>query len=137
MNKTKLGNWNEKVRKENKKLILNFIEHLKASGLSSRIIKNHKSNLELLNDYLGDFNQTEFVDADSYEIGCFIEWCIDKWMFNTVNEFILFLSSIKQFYNFLQQKGLTKNTNKINEICKDKDKWAKKFNMHKKLLGNY
>lgn len=126
----------EEAYQKNEKLILEFVEHMKSSGLNIRAIRTHKSNIELLNDYLGDFNQTEFVDADPYDVGCFIRWCVDKWMFNTVNSLVLSLSSIKQFYDFLQQKGLMKDAEKIDELCSDRDRWAKEFNKHEKLLGD-
>src|SRR3989344_840307 len=109
---------------------------MKSSGVNNKTIRAHKSNIELLNDYLGDSDQAEFVDADRYEAECFIRWCIDKWMFNTVNSFVLSLSSIKQFYDFLQQNGLIKDAEKIGELCSDRDKWAKEFSKHDRLLGD-
>ena len=126
----------EEAYQKNEKLILKFIEHMKSSGLNIKTIKTHTSNIELLNDYLGDSDQAEFVDADHYEIECFIRWCIDKWMFNTVNSLVLSLSSIKQFYDFLQQNGLIKDAEKIGELCSDRDKWAKEFSKHDRLLGD-
>ncbi len=126
----------EEVYQKNEKIMLEFIENLKSNGLGSRTIRIHKSNIELLNNYLGN-DEKEFADADAYEIESFIRWCIDKWMFNTVSEFISSLSSIKEIYQYVQQKGMIKDIKKIIEICQDKDNWAKKFNKHEKLLGDY
>lgn len=126
----------EEAYQKNEKVIIGFIEYLKSNGFGSRTIRLHKSNIELLNDYLGN-DETEFADVDAYEIGSFIRWCIDKWMFNTLSEFISSLSSIKQLYQYLQQNGMIKDIDEIMKVCMDKDNWAKKFNKHENLLGDY
>lgn len=127
----------EKIQKENKQLIAKFVDYLKSKGLGDRTIRNHNSNLELLNDYLSGYNETKLEEAEPYDIMSFLIWCIDKWMFNTISGLVAAISSIRIFYEYLQEKGIKKDIKEIIEICSDKDRYVKEFNKHEKLLGDY
>lgn len=126
----------EKIQQENKLLIKEFEKHLK--GLSKRTIRNHVYNIELfLNDYLAGYDGIRPQEVDTYDVESFMRWCIDKWMFNTASGLVSALTSIKIFYQYLQQRGIKKNIIEIVEICGNKDYYVKKFNQHEKLLRNY
>ncbi|MDI6737269.1 MAG: hypothetical protein QME12_02010 [Nanoarchaeota archaeon] len=122
---------------ENEKLLKLFEAHLLKTGLSGKAVREHKSNIELLiNDYLAA-NRVSPEKANKYDIADFLDWCIDKWVFNRVSGLILTLASIKLFFEYLKGKGIAKNISGILEICAQSSYYAAKFSKHEKLLEGY
>lgn len=122
---------------ENEKLLKLFEAHLLKKEESRKAVRKHMSNIELLiNDYLA-VNRTSPEKADKYDIADFLDWCIDKWVFNRVSGLILALASIKLFYEYLKGKGIAKNISGILEICAQGSYYASKFSKHEKLLEGY
>lgn len=128
----------EYLLEENERLLKLFKAHLLKSGMGERTIREHISNIELLiNEYLAGYDRISPEKADKYYIDGFLNWCIDKWIFNRVSGLVLALASIKLFYEYLKGKGIVKNIGGILEICAQSGYYAAKFNKHENLLEEY
>ena len=128
----------EEIQKENEKIIKKFEAYLAKKGTSKKEIAKHLENTRLLiNDYLASDWEVEPAQADSFHIQEFLDWCIDKWIFNTPTGLALALSSIRMFYSYLNENNNAKHANKILHICENKDRYLKEFNDHERLLGEY
>ena len=128
----------EEIQNENEKIIKKFEAYLTEKGTSKKIIVKHVNNVNLLtNDYLAMDWEVNPIEAEAYLIRLFLDWCIDKWIFNTSSGLASALSSIKIFYGYLNENNKIKEINKILRICENKDYYIKEFNSHERLLGEY
>lgn len=128
----------EEIQKENEKIIKKFEAYLAKKGTSKKEIAKHLENTRLLiNDYLASDWEVEPAQADSFHIQEFLDWCIDKWIFNTSLGLASALNSIKIFYIYLNENNKIKKINKILCICENKDYYIKEFNSHERLLEEY
>ncbi len=95
------------IRKENKKLILDFGNWLAAKNLSSKTIKNHTSNVEFyLNEFLLYEDAVEAKDGTG-EIGMYLGyWFIKKAMWSNIAAIKENAASLKKFYQFMCERGL-------------------------------
>ena len=125
----------EKIEKEIEILISEFEKYLINKDLSTRIINKHKSNLELLNDFLSGYDEIKLEDATRYGIESFMEWAIHKWMFNTASGVVSVLSSIKLFFSYLQEKNPNRDFKEIIALYQNKDEYVKKYIKHERLLN--
>ena len=126
----------EEIQKENTKLLGQFEEYLVQKNLSKKIIKRHINDVELyINDYLAIDEEATPQEVDGYTLKTFFRWCIDKWIFNTVSEFLSAIFSIYLFYECLNENKPIHHIVEIRKVCAKKDYYAKTFKSHEKLLG--
>ena len=95
------------IRETNKVLISDFEAWLKSSGLSTKTIENHLSNIDFyVNDYLLYEDATEAKDGVG-AAGMFLGyWFIKKAMWASQSTIKGNAASLKKFYAFVYQKGL-------------------------------
>ena len=95
------------IREANKLLISYFEAWLKSSGLSTKTIENHLSNIDFyVNDYLLYEDATEAKDGVG-AAGMFLGyWFIKKAMWASQSTIKGNAASLKKFYAFVYQKGL-------------------------------
>ena len=94
----------EIIQEENKEIISKFSKYLTKKYGNPRTIKKHLDNIHLLiNDYLAVDFEIRPAEANSFQIGEFLDWCVTKWIFNTSAQFIYVLDSIKIFFQYLQK----------------------------------
>jgi len=128
----------EKIQDENEQILKKFEVCFLKKGLSKGIINKHINNIRLfINDYLADDWEIRPIELDASSLVLFLEWCIDKWIFNTSSGFVSALASIKIFYEYLNKDAnyKIKEINKILSICDKKDYYANKFISHERLLN--
>ncbi|MGK7932926.1 MAG: recombinase [Microcystaceae cyanobacterium] len=117
----------EKIRQANEKLLSEFEDWLKTSGLSPKTIKNHWSNVEFyINEYLLYEDIIEAKDGIDGVSLFFGYWFIKKATWSSASSIKSHAASLKKFYTFMQEKGLvTKdNLNLLKETIKDEmDEW--------------
>jgi len=127
----------EKIKKENTELLSKFEEHLSRKNISQKTIKHHINNVELyVNDYLAIDEEANPQEIEGYTLKTFFMWCIDKWIFNTVSEFLSMIISIGIFYEYLNEHKQIADIGKIRETCAKKEYYLKKFKSHERLLNN-
>ena len=99
----------KKIRKANDKILDEFYEWLKATGLSKKTIKNHVSNIDFyLNEFLLYEEAIEAKDGAG-DVGMFLGyWFIRKAMWASQSSIRSNATSLKKFYTFMYEKGLIK-----------------------------
>lgn len=123
----------EKIQEKNAYLIKGFEESL--TNLSNKTIKRHINNVDfLVNEYLAMDEEKYPQELDEDTLDEFFRWCINKWMFNTSSELCSVISSIKKFYQYLNEKEHVPNIDGIMEICAKKDHYVEKFNIQERKL---
>ncbi len=128
----------EIIQQENSKTIQKFKEYLSKNGVGEKTIKKHISDVDLLvNDYLALDEESRPEELDAYTLECFFRWCIDKWMFNTASGIVSALSSIRIFYEYLNEEGKVRNIDDILGICRHSEIYVKQYNRHEKLLNKH
>ena len=128
----------EEIQNENERIIKKFGAYLKKKGASEREIAKHLGNIHLLiNDYLAADFEVKPTEAESFQIELFVDWCIDKWIFNTSSGLVSALNSIRIFYNYLNEGNKIKGISKILRICENREDYIKEFNSHERLLDEY
>ncbi|RKT43541.1 recombinase [Thiocapsa rosea] len=97
----------EIIRTENAILLTEFTAWLKASGLSEKVVKNHRLNIDFyINDYLLYDDTLEAKDGAG-EVGMFLgDWFIRKAMWSNTSSIKENAASLKKFYAFMHEKGL-------------------------------
>ena len=100
----------EKERVKNKKLLEEFSNWLKESGLTKKTINRHINNVNFyINEYLLNYDLTEAKDGID-EIDMFIgDWFIRKAMWSSRAEIKANATSLKKFYTFMNEKGLVED----------------------------
>lgn len=95
------------IRKENERLLMEFAEWLQSSGLSTKTIEKHVSNVDFyVNDYLLYDDAIEAKDGANF-IGEFLGyWFIKKAMWANRTSIKSNAASLKKFYIFMLEKGL-------------------------------
>jgi len=95
------------IRKENERLLMEFAEWLQSSGLSTKTIEKHVSNIDFyVNDYLLYDDAIEAKDGANF-IGEFLGyWFIKKAMWANRTSIKSNAASLKKFYIFMLEKGL-------------------------------
>jgi len=127
----------EKIQKENAELLSKFEEYLLRKNISKKTIKHHINNVELyINDYLAVDEEAGPQEIDGYTLESFFRWCIDKWIFNTVSEFLSAIFSINLFYECLNENKQIQQIDEIRKVCAKKEYYAKQFKSHDRLLDN-
>ena len=98
----------KRIREANERLLIEFDVWLKSSGLSEATINNHSSNIDFyINEYLLYEDATEAKDGVS-GVGMFLGyWFIRKAMWASPSSIRGNAASLKKFYTFLHEKGLT------------------------------
>lgn len=98
----------KKIRKANERLLADFGAWLKASGISDKTIKNHVSNIDFyINEYLLYEEAVEARDGAS-AVGMFLGyWFIKKAMWSSQASIKSNAASLKKFYAFMFEQGLT------------------------------
>lgn len=128
----------EEIQNENELVLKKFEAYLNKKGTSKKEIAKHLDNIHLLiNDYLAIDWEVEPTELDASFLKLFLDWCIDKWIFNTSSGLASALNSVKIFYNYLNENNKIKDINKILSICENKEDYIKEFNSHESLLGEY
>lgn len=96
-----------KIRKDNERLLSEFEEWLKTSGLSEKTIDNHLSNIDFyVNDFLLYEDATEARDGVG-SVGMFLGyWFIKKAMWASQSSIRSNAASLKKFYAFMLEKEL-------------------------------
>jgi len=99
----------KKIRKANDRILDNFHDWLKATGLSKKTIKNHVSNIDFyLNEFLLYEEAIEAKDGAG-DVGMFLGyWFIRKAMWASQSSIRSNATSLKKFYTFMHEKGLIK-----------------------------
>src|SRR3989339_1924859 len=116
----------EEIQKENIKLLKKFEEYLLHKNISKKTIKRHINYVELyINDYLAIDEEETPEKIEGYTLDTFFEWCIDKWIFNTVSELLTAIISIDIFYEFLHNNKQIRNIGKIRKVCANKEYYIK------------
>src|SRR3989344_6608445 len=125
----------EEIQKENAELLSKFEEHLLRKNISKKTIKRHINDVELyINDYLAIDEEASPQEIDGYTLDVFFRWCIDKWIFNTISGLLSAISSIRLFYEYLNENKQIAHIDEIREACAKKEYYTKKFKSHEKLL---
>jgi site-specific recombinase XerD len=98
----------ENIKKANEQLLNGFDAWLKLSGLSEKTINNHVSNIDFyINEFLLYDDATEAKDG-AQDVGMFLGyWFIRKAMWANRSSIKGNAASLKKFYTFLEEKGLT------------------------------
>lgn len=111
-----------KIRKANETLLDEFADFLKSSGLATKTIKNHVSNIDFyINEFLLYEEATEAKEG-AYRIDMFLGyWFPKKAMWASPASIRSNATSLKKFYGFLHAKGLvTKDDlDELKETIKD------------------
>lgn len=109
----------EKSIKENALYLEKFEEWLKNKKLGSKTIKKHVDNAYLyINDFLNyyDFNKME---KGCYELDNFLgDWFIRKCLWSSVSSLKATATSIKKFYQCMNELGYIKNE-EYNYLCEE------------------
>jgi site-specific recombinase XerD len=112
----------KKIRTTNEKLLVEFENCLKSTGLSKKTISNHLSNIDFyINDYLLYEDTIEAKDGIQ-GVSMFLGyWFIRKVMWASQTSIKSNAASLKKFYVFLLEKGLIKkeDLNELEETIKD------------------
>lgn len=112
----------ERIREANAKLLEDFADWLRQSGLSSKTIKKHIENIDF---YINEFllyedaeEPQEGVDGVSMFLGY---WFIKKAMWATATSIKSNAASLKKFYTFLHEKDLVskEDLEMLKETIKD------------------
>lgn len=95
----------KKIKKHNNKLLEDFEEWLQKTGIKSKTINKHYSNVELyINNFLLYEDATQAKDGIG-DIGMFLGyWFIKKAMWASVSAIKENASSLKKFYQFMLEK---------------------------------
>jgi len=112
----------EKIRKHNDKLLEDFQNWLKASGLKDKTIKNHINNVDFyINEFLLYSDAVEAKDGAS-EIDMFLGyWFIKKATWSSPAQIKGNAASLKKLYQFLFEKGQIdkKDLDELKECIKE------------------
>ena len=117
----------ENIKKANEQLLNGFDVWLKLSGLSEKTINNHVSNIDFyINEFLLYDDATEAKDG-AQDVGMFLGyWFIRKAMWANRSSIKGNATSLKKFYTFLEEKGLTDKEDLIDlkqTIKEDMPEW--------------
>ncbi len=96
----------KKIRKENEKLLIDFGKWLSDKNLSEKTTRKHLANVDFyINEYLLYEDVIEAADGVS-GIGMFLGyWFIRKAMWASKTSIKESAASLKQFYQFMLEKG--------------------------------
>ncbi len=97
----------ETIRAENAILVTEFADWLKASGLSEKVVKSHRDNIDFyINEYLLYDDTLEAKDGAG-EVSFFLgDWFIRKALWSNQTSVKENAASLKKFYAFMHEKGL-------------------------------
>jgi len=118
----------KKIKKANESLLTGFEALMKGSGLSDNTINKHLSNIDLyINTYLLYYDPITEAKDGAQSVSMFMGyWFIHKAMWASQASMRNNASSLKRFYAFLVEKGLTDKEQlyKLEEtIKKEMPKW--------------
>ncbi len=124
----------ENIKKANEQLLNGFDAWLKLSGLSEKTINNHVSNIDFyINEFLLYDDATEAKDG-AQDVGMFLGyWFIRKAMWANRSSIKGNAASLKKFYTFLEEKGLTDKEDLIDlkqTIKEDMPEWLETLERH-------
>ena len=124
----------ENIRKANEQLLNGFDAWLKLYGLSEKTINNHVSNIDFyINEFLLYDDTTEAKDG-AQDVGMFLGyWFIRKAMWANRSSIKGNAASLKKFYTFLEEKGLTDKEDLIDlkqTIKEDMPEWLEALDRH-------
>jgi intergrase/recombinase len=124
----------KKIRTANEKLLVEFENWLKSTGLSKKTISNHLSNIDFyINDYLLYEDAIEAKDGIQ-GVSMFLGyWFIRKVLWASQTSIKSNAASLKKFYFFLLEKGLIKkeDLNELEETIKDEmPEWIEELNRY-------
>lgn len=99
----------ERIRKDNKILIAAFESWLSESGLGKKTVTSHSQNVDFyINDYLLYMDDLVEAKDGAMEINGFLgDWFIRKAAWSSQAHIKANAASLKKFYTFLFQKGMT------------------------------
>jgi len=97
----------EKIREENKKLLVAFSSWLSENGLKEKTIKKHSQNIDFyINEFLLYDGYRRAIDGIS-SVSSFFDWFFPKKvMWSSIAATKENVSSLKKFYKFLVEQKL-------------------------------
>ncbi|MBL0717169.1 MAG: hypothetical protein JJV89_03875 [Desulfosarcina sp.] len=97
----------KKIKKENKKLLNEFEKYLLNSGLKSKTVDNHITNITFyINEFLLYEDSVQAKDGTN-DVGMFLGyWFIKKAMWSSSAQIKSNAVSLKKFYTFMNEKGM-------------------------------
>lgn len=129
--------YEERVQKNierNKKILDDFENWLKSSGLSDKTIKKHIDNVDLyINDYLNYYDikaaEEGYLCINDY-LG---DWFIRKVSWSSEYSLKQNIASLKKFYSYLKERGMIEDSDydyMIDTIKLQKAKWLRAVNKY-------
>lgn len=128
------------IRKQNEKLLKKFEDWLREKKLSKSTIKKHLSNIDFyINEYLLYEDATP-AEEGADEIGMFLgDWFVRKAMWSSQAAIKENISSLKKFYTFMNEFGLTSkdDLDEMKDIIKEsKDEWLENMRRYDEAMEN-
>ena len=97
----------KKIKKENNKLLDEFEKYLLNSGLQSKTVDNHITNITFyINEFLLYEDSIQAKNGTN-DVGMFLGyWFIKKAMWSSSAQIKSNATSLKKFYTFMNEKGM-------------------------------
>ena len=117
----------ESIQSQNKKVLNDFEEYLKKSGVTDKTVSKHSDNIDFyINHYLL-YDDFESHDKGHYRLDDFFTYYFPrKAMWSSANSVKENITSLKKFYKYLQELSFITNANlkEMNSIIKEeKEYW--------------
>lgn len=130
----------EKIRRSNKKLLAEFGNWLKSSGLSEKTTKNHVSNIEFYaNEFLLYEDPTK-PEEGICSVGMFLGyWFIKKALWASKSSIKNNATSLIKFYTFLLEKELIEQdelSDLKKRIKEDMPEWLERLRRYDNLSND-